>query len=71
MRLRKDQVAAAVEGTNTWLISHPSYRDWAKAGGLLWIAGKPGSGKSVLAKSIVAQLEADTKSLQETASSRP
>jgi hypothetical protein len=53
---RKSQVSDAVEGTNEWLWTHHSYLSWVKERGVLWISGKPGSGKSVLAKSIVRRL---------------
>lgn len=47
----------ATKGTNEWIWQHPSYQAFAGEGAsLLWIQGKPGSGKSVLAKSIVTRL---------------
>ncbi|KAI0455473.1 hypothetical protein F5B21DRAFT_471492 [Xylaria acuta] len=49
---RRDEVADALPGTNTWLWSNESYKEWNQSGGLLWIQGRPGSGKSVLAKTI-------------------
>lgn len=56
---RRDQVAQAEAGTNQWIWSHPAFQAWNKMpSGILWIQGKPGSGKSVLAKSIVRQLAA-------------
>jgi hypothetical protein len=54
---RKGQIAEACNGTNTWLWSHSNYRNFEKCkSGILWIEGKPGSGKSVLAKSIQQRL---------------
>ena len=54
---RRDQVAHAEEGTNEWIWSHPEYRAWEETkSSILWIQGKPGSGKSVLAKSIQERL---------------
>ncbi|KAE8440467.1 hypothetical protein EG329_007578 [Mollisiaceae sp. DMI_Dod_QoI] len=52
MHSRRDQVARALPGTNEWLWSNKAYRQWISDGGVLWISGKAGSGKSVLAKSI-------------------
>lgn len=50
---RRNRIASAEIGTNDWIWSHPSYLEWEeRASGILWIEGKPGSGKSVLAMSI-------------------
>lgn len=45
-------------GTCQWLISTSTYQQWHEgdANGLLWIKGIPGSGKSVMAASIIHQL---------------
>ena len=49
-------VAKPAEKTCDWLFQHPAYQDWIQGrnkdrhGGLLWIKGKPGSGKSLLMK---------------------
>lgn len=57
---RRDQVIQADTGTNEWIWTHPAYLDWRQASsGVLWIQGKPGSGKSVLTKSIVTQISSD------------
>jgi hypothetical protein len=43
-------------GTTEWIWSHQAYLSWEQcSSGILWIQGKPGSGKSVLAKSILEQ----------------
>jgi hypothetical protein len=50
-------VSAADTGTNTWIWTHPSFIAWQnKLSGVLWIEGKAGSGKSVLAKTIGTRL---------------
>ncbi|OHF03615.1 hypothetical protein CORC01_00934 [Colletotrichum orchidophilum] len=48
-------------GTGEWLTNSQSYKDWllGEDTGLLWIKGIPGSGKSVLASSIVKELSAN------------
>ncbi|KAJ5164960.1 uncharacterized protein N7500_006790 [Penicillium coprophilum] len=45
-------------GTGQWLISTDAYQRWHQSdtNGLLWIKGIPGSGKSVMAASIIHQL---------------
>ncbi|KAJ5366647.1 hypothetical protein N7541_000588 [Penicillium brevicompactum] len=45
-------------GTGKWLISTNTYQEWhsGDTNGLLWIKGIPGSGKSVMAASIIQQL---------------
>lgn len=52
-RARRDEVAVREPGTNQWIWNHPSYKAWEDLqAGALCIIGKPGSGKSVLAKTI-------------------
>ncbi|KAK0652770.1 hypothetical protein B0T16DRAFT_406779 [Cercophora newfieldiana] len=48
------------EGTCQWLLDHPTYRQWAddRESLMLWVAGRPGSGKSVLAEYLHEQLVA-------------
>lgn len=47
------------EGTCLWIRQEKSYNTWrhTEANGLLWISGPPGSGKTVLVASIVADLQ--------------
>ncbi|KAK5993734.1 hypothetical protein PT974_07171 [Cladobotryum mycophilum] len=51
---RYPSIKAAYSGTCEWLLTHPRYLDWLdheKAThhhGILWVKGKPGSGKSTL-----------------------
>ena len=53
MERRKATIAVAEAETNHWIWSHPTYQRWdQEPSGILWIEGKPGSGKSVLARSI-------------------
>jgi hypothetical protein len=51
-------LASHVRGTGTWLTSSETYQEWLNGSehGLLWLKGIPGSGKSVLAASIVDEL---------------
>ena len=51
MQNRSYDIDRAVTGTCEWLHRHKMYRGWATSDrGLLWIRGKPGSGKSTLVK---------------------
>ncbi|KAH8979420.1 hypothetical protein EDB86DRAFT_643179 [Lactarius hatsudake] len=43
-------------GSATWLFGHNVFTDWMSAGSLLWVHGKPGSGKSILCSAIVQHI---------------
>lgn len=49
---------APVTGTSSWFLAHPSYEAWLEnnESGLLWLTGKPGSGKSTLTKFLARNL---------------
>ncbi|KAI0476181.1 hypothetical protein GGR56DRAFT_641517 [Xylariaceae sp. FL0804] len=50
------------EGTSQWIIKSSKLRTWLqrdRGGNLLWLYGKPGSGKSVLSAQIISFLRAD------------
>ncbi|KAI1390695.1 uncharacterized protein F4822DRAFT_161355 [Hypoxylon trugodes] len=63
LQSRELDIAIALDSTATWLFKHRDYVDWASWGvthteerrGLLWIRGKPGSGKSTLMKEALTQ----------------
>ncbi|KAK4207355.1 hypothetical protein QBC37DRAFT_327482 [Rhypophila decipiens] len=58
MHTRRNQVGVALGGTTEWIKTHPAFEEWSdEADGILWIQGKPGSGKSVLAKSIIEMIQ--------------
>ncbi|KAH9014001.1 hypothetical protein EDB85DRAFT_894151 [Lactarius pseudohatsudake] len=44
------------ERTSAWLFKEVIYEEWESKGPLLWIHGKPGSGKSVLCSAIVQHI---------------
>ncbi|KAH9176592.1 hypothetical protein EDB89DRAFT_78385 [Lactarius sanguifluus] len=44
------------DGTATWFIQGATFRDWEVTGSLLWIHGRPGSGKSILCSSIIRKI---------------
>ncbi|KAH9992213.1 hypothetical protein BJV74DRAFT_977480, partial [Russula compacta] len=46
------------DGSATWFIQGSTFEEWKSTGTLLWIHGKPGSGKSILCSSIIQKLEA-------------
>jgi ankyrin repeat protein len=53
MRYRQDEVQDARADSCGWILTHEAYKCWMNnQHGLLWIKGKPGSGKSTLMKRI-------------------
>ncbi|KAF2228067.1 nucleoside phosphorylase domain-containing protein, partial [Elsinoe ampelina] len=40
------------EGTCQWIFQDENYQSWCEQGGLLWLSGKPGAGKSTLMKAL-------------------
>lgn len=63
--VRMEQIALAEPGTIDWLWNHQMYLDWQRRqSGILWIEGKPGSGKSVLAKAILQRLPTEINQKQ-------
>jgi energy-coupling factor transporter ATP-binding protein EcfA2 len=51
METRISSIESAYQGTCEWLPCHRKFQEWkASAGDILWIKGKPGSGKSTLMK---------------------
>lgn len=57
----RKHLSSHAQGTGNWLRNGHSYKDWLqrKDTGLLWIKGIPGSGKSVLASSIIKEISAN------------
>ena len=53
MNYRQEEVLSTHLDSNNWIFRHEKYTKWLSEGcGLLWIKGKPGSGKSTLMKKI-------------------
>ena len=54
----RKHLASYLPGTGNWLTSSATYRKWIESDehGTLWIKGIPGSGKSVVAARLVAEL---------------
>jgi len=52
MKHRYYTIDRATEGTRNWILRHPHYLRWVNSTNhsVLWIKGKPGSGKSTLMK---------------------
>ncbi|KAH9033915.1 hypothetical protein EDB85DRAFT_1043017 [Lactarius pseudohatsudake] len=44
------------EATATWFLEGHIFREWHSTGSLLWIHGKPGSGKSILCSAIIQRI---------------
>ncbi|KAH8900963.1 hypothetical protein GQ53DRAFT_801351 [Thozetella sp. PMI_491] len=71
IQTRRDEIAPTIEGTNEWIWNHPKFASWRdQPGDCLAIVGKPGSGKSVLAKHIVTTLQGHS-SFQHTPPNEP
>ncbi|KAF8261451.1 hypothetical protein EI94DRAFT_798460 [Lactarius quietus] len=49
------------EGTATWFFHGSVFDEWNTKGSLLWIHGKPGSGKSILLSSIIRKIDSKRK----------
>lgn len=75
MFARRDQVNTALPNTYQWIWDNSKYKDWYSAEGtdkssILWVQGKPGSGKYTLAKMIRKSLGwAMSRSMEKTPSS--
>ncbi|KAL7786975.1 hypothetical protein V8C37DRAFT_285865 [Trichoderma ceciliae] len=52
MRARRNDISKPIEGTTDWIWKHPSFVRWKNSPEMLWINGKPGSGKSTIARMI-------------------
>ncbi|KAN0128615.1 hypothetical protein V8E53_013534 [Lactarius tabidus] len=48
-------------GTAQWFFRGGMFRDWKSTGSLLWVYGKPGSGKSIICSAIVQDVETLSK----------
>src|SRR5271163_97766 len=58
MNLRRNAIGLAADKTCTWLLKHQNYSTWlGQRYALLWIKGKPGSGKSVLMDTLLRNVE--------------
>ncbi|KAK5165890.1 uncharacterized protein LTR77_008814 [Saxophila tyrrhenica] len=65
---RRKEVKAALGNTMRWYREHTNFRRWLEApASILWIQGKPGSGKSVLAKRILAEILESQQEQDDTA----
>ena len=61
---RKNKIRDAAPGTFNWLFQHRSYNSWLiKRRGLLWIRGKPGTGKSTLVNYAIGNQNNEQKDL--------
>ncbi|KAN0138161.1 Ankyrin repeat-containing domain protein [Lactarius tabidus] len=45
------------KGTTAWCTEGDTFADWMASGSLLWIHGKPGSGKTILSSVIIRDIE--------------
>ncbi|RCI15173.1 hypothetical protein L249_6880 [Ophiocordyceps polyrhachis-furcata BCC 54312] len=57
---RYNDIDDASSGTCKWLLEHDHYRNWKHTDRqLLWIKGKPGSGKSTLVRYVLDHIQSD------------
>ncbi|KAH8978254.1 hypothetical protein EDB86DRAFT_3054111 [Lactarius hatsudake] len=49
------------DGTAAWLFEESVFTEWDAKGSLLWIQGKPGSGKTILLSSIIRKIDSACK----------
>jgi ankyrin repeat protein len=62
----RDRIRRAAENTCAWLFEHPSYTNWLdQSSSILWIHGKPGSGKSTIMKYAMQETRHRMNGLQE------
>lgn len=56
----RKHASSYLSGTGSWFTASPEYQQWltSRDHGLLWVKGIPGSGKSVMAAKIIAELTA-------------
>jgi len=70
LRDREREIAAAMDDTTTWVFEHEAYQSWLSTSeprkSLLWLKGKPGSGKSMLMKEALRRVR-ETESDNEVA----
>ena len=52
----RKHLSSRLPGTGSWLETSNEYRDWQGDNGVLWVKAIPGSGKSVLAASLVSHI---------------
>jgi hypothetical protein len=58
MNYRRRDTQRAHTGTCGWIARHPCYTAWLEEGsGILWVKGKPGSGKSTLMEFLLRDFE--------------
>ncbi|KAM0551293.1 hypothetical protein ACHAPJ_008396 [Fusarium lateritium] len=60
MNETKRYVPDALPGSTKWIWSHQTFLQWRYDAGLLWISGPPGTGKSVLCKTILDSFDNET-----------
>ncbi|TEA19397.1 Vegetative incompatibility protein HET-E-1 [Colletotrichum sidae] len=58
-QIQEDNLRRCVEGSGDWLLNHKDFNAWrtGRDSNILWIHGRPGSGKSHLASRIIADFD--------------
>ncbi|KAF2221118.1 hypothetical protein BDZ85DRAFT_24368 [Elsinoe ampelina] len=55
LKTREKAINPHAPDTCGWILSHPVFLDWLTSPGMLWLNGKPGSGKSTMIKYLTDQ----------------
>ena len=65
---KRCDITAKAQGTCDWILTNSNYLEWLDKGGLLWIKGRPGTGKSTMMASILTVAASRTSKTKLTAS---
>jgi ankyrin repeat protein len=57
---RRGDISERTDGTCDWVLEDPQYTSWVAHGGLLWIKGGPGTGKSTIMASLLDHVTANS-----------
>ncbi|TRX93724.1 hypothetical protein FHL15_005400 [Xylaria flabelliformis] len=62
--LHKDRNPSPIQGTCSWVLSHPEFRRWHESTGpsLMWLSANPGCGKSVMMSFLIDHFQSNVVS---------
>ncbi|KAJ6579737.1 ankyrin repeat-containing domain protein [Mycena vulgaris] len=59
------------DGTGRWFLEGKEFIEWQDNGGVLWVEGHSGAGKSVLCSAVISKLDEDKRLVKKLESPRP